>query len=868
MSQPKTIHLKDYTKPSYKLHTTNLVFDLHEDKALVTTTCEYEYDSGEEILQLFGEELKLVSFKVNGEDTSDYQLVDEGLEYNPKEKKFTLEIVTEIYPQKNLALMGLYKSGDIFCTQNEAEGFRRITYFYDRPDVLSKYTTKVIGDKTKYPFLLCNGNKIDSGDLENNRHWCIWEDPYFKPCYLFALVAGDFDVARDSYTTKSGRDVALEIYVDRGNLGQTDHAMESLKQSMKWDEDRFGLEYDLDIYMIVAVDSFNMGAMENKGLNIFNSAYVLGNMKTATDQNLYDIQAVIGHEYFHNWTGNRVTCRDWFQLTLKEGLTVFRDQEFSSDLNSRAVKRIDDVRNLRTRQFEEDAGPFAHPIKPKKYIEINNFYTLTVYEKGAEVIRMIQTIIGKENFEKGITKYFELFDGQAVRTEDFVQAMEIASGYNLSNFKKWYDVKGTPHLDVKTSWADNTFMIDLEQSFKNFDQDDVMSLPLNIKLIGESGKTYPIKTELTGKSEWLHNNSCLLFQDKKLHLKISDIPEKAYLSLNRGFSAPVTLSRNWNEDEVYQLLLLDDDGLNKWDYGQTIFKKNILDNLDKAEPRFDIRLVESIQELLKNPKVDNHFKAYFLTLPAEMELNESLDQYRFDDIHRVREALKNFLAEGLKDQLIKTYKDLASKTDAAWNADLMGTRALKNKVLSYLYHIGADEGEEFLKTQYYETQTMTDKLACLMIANETKSELTTKINEHFIEEWKDQDLVAQKWFTAQAICTDLDVLDTVKKLETSKYFNKKVPNHIYRLFGAFIGANLTNFHRADGEGYKYVVDKIIDIDSYNPQVASRMVRGLKNLKKLDPQRREKCVKELKRITAQSKISKDTFEVVSKVLQHQ
>ncbi len=868
MAQPKTIHLKDYTKPSYALHSADLIFDLFEEKTLVTSTCEYEYSSGEEVLKLFGEELKLVSFKVNGEDVSDYQLTEGGLEYKPSEKKFTLEIVTEIYPQKNLALMGLYKSGNIFCTQNEAEGFRRITYFYDRPDVLTKYKTKIIGDKEKYPFLLCNGNKVDSGDLSEGRHFCTWEDPHPKPCYLFALVAGDFDVAHDSYKTTTGRNVALEIYVDKGNLGQTDHAMLSLKQSMKWDEDRFGLEYDLDIYMIVAVGSFNMGAMENKGLNIFNSAYVLGNMKTATDQNLYDIQAVIGHEYFHNWTGNRVTCRDWFQLTLKEGLTVFRDQEFSSDLNSRAVKRIDDVRNLRTRQFEEDAGPFAHPIKPKQYIEINNFYTLTVYEKGAEVIRMIQTIIGKENFEKGITKYFELFDGQAVRTEDFVHAMEVASGYDLSKFKKWYDVKGTPHLDIKTSYSDNTFILELEQSFQNFNQDDVMSLPLNIKLIGESGKSYPLKATLSGESEWLHGNTCLLFQDKKLKLEFSDIPEKAYLSLNREFSAPITVSRNWDIDEIYQLMLLDDDLFNKWDYGQTLFKKNIIDNLDQANPQFDGRLIESVQELLKDSMVDNHFKAYFLTLPAEMELNESLSQYRFDDVHRVHDALLAFLAEGLKDQLVRKYEELARETSSQWNAELMGIRALKNQILSYLYHINSTEGVEFLKTQYHESETMTDKLACLMAANQTKTELTSKINEHFINDWKDQDLVVQKWFMAQAVCSDSDTLETIKKIEASEYFNKKVPNHIYRLFGAFIGANLINFHRADGEGYKYVVDKIIDIDSYNPQVASRMVRGLKNLKKLDPARREKCATELKRIIAQPKISKDTYEVVNKVLEMQ
>ncbi|MCB9091548.1 MAG: aminopeptidase N [Halobacteriovoraceae bacterium] len=875
-SKPQTIYLKDYLPTEYQITHIDLEFDLYEDKTIVTSLLNvHARETNARTLPpmaLDGEELKLLSFKVNGEDSSDYILEDEKLIFRPSSAEFVLEIKTEIYPQKNLALMGLYKSGSIFCTQNEAEGFRRITYFYDRPDVLATYKTKIIADKKKYPQLLANGNKIDSGDLEGGRHWVLWKDPFPKPCYLFALVAGDLDCARDEFTTVSGRNVALEIYVDKGNLEQTAHAMNCLKQSMKWDEERFDLEYDLDIYMIVAVDAFNMGAMENKGLNIFNSKFVLGNKKTATDTDLYGIQGVIGHEYFHNWTGNRVTCRDWFQLTLKEGLTVFRDQEFSSDLNSREVKRISDVSFLRAQQFAEDSGPFSHPIKPKSYIEINNFYTLTVYEKGSEVIRMIETIIGRERFKAGMAKYFELYDGQAVTTEDFVHAMEEVSDFDFSQFKNWYDVKGTPIVKVDAWYndAEGVFSVNISQRHADSNVATLMTIPLQYKLVSSNGEEIAnnnISFE-KDKSLFTTNGSerLLILQDKTVSLKVTGLKEKPLLSINRRFSAPVYVERNWSDDEIYALSLIEDDLFNRWDYGQYLFAKNIKENLNNDHIVFDERLIDAVRSVIEDEKIDWHFKAEFLSMPSESELNEQLKIYDFDNVHRVREELKIFLAKALKDEFSKLYSEL-NHVENEWNAENMGGRALKNTVLDFLYSINEPEFNNLCYHQYIDAENMTDELASLASMNYYQNSDVKEVNESFINKWKAYPLITDKWFAVQAVSDKGNVIEKIKELENSAYFDIKTPNKVYNLFVAFMNRNLVKFHDASGEGYRYMADKIIQIDSFNPQVASRMARQFKNLKKLDSTRREKSTLELKRILETPKLSKDTFEIVSKTLEY-
>jgi len=853
---PQTIYLKDYQPSNYLVETIDLSFDLYEDKTLVVSTSKFKINSRVENnskqIELNGEDLELKSFQINGEDFSNYTIENEKLTFIAPEDSFTLEIETIIHPEKNTSLMGLYQSGGIFCTQCEAQGFRKITYYYDRPDVLATFSTKISADK-KYKYLLSNGNLVDSGN-EGKRHWALWRDPHPKPCYLFALVAGDFDLKKGKYTTTSGRKVALEIYVDKGNLKQTDHAMQSLIDSMKWDEDRFGLEYDLDIYMIVAVDSFNMGAMENKGLNVFNSKYILGNIETATDMDFYNIQAIIGHEYFHNWTGNRITCRDWFQLTLKEGLTVFRDREFSSDLNSRSVKRIDDTQNLRASQFPEDNGPLTHPIKPKSYIKMDNFYTSTVYEKGAEVIGMIFSIIGKDKFREGMDKYFELFDGQAVTTEDFVHAMELVSGYDFTHFKKWYDLSGTPQIHISSLVKEGKTHYEIEQSFLD-KKEGILEIPLRFKVLNTNSDV----SLQAGKSEI--KDDLLIMRDKKVSL-IVDEKDENFLSINRGFSAPVTVHQTLSDEQRLRVVDIEDDSFNKWDGGQEIFKKTLLSMaLDKGEMSADIS--QLIEKTLLNTKLDNHFKGVFIDLPSLTELNEIPKNYRFQDIESAAEEFR-FLVNLDLENLFKTqYLSLEKLNKKKWNAQLMGLRDLKNTLLHYL--ATNVENEDLIYSQFKNSKTMTDKLFALKILNKYSLPKAKAANSAFDKMCKKYPQLYPNLFTAKVMSLEGSI-DNLKEVFTLKGYDKKIPNHIYSSLGRYIAGSLADCYDPSSKSFSYITDRIIEIDGYNPQVASRMIRAIKNPKKFQPGHGDKFKSEIKKIVNFKGLSKDSFEIASKLLQ--
>ncbi len=862
---PKTIYLKDYQVSDYLISDIHLTFELDDTRTFVKSKLSiYRHPEakGAAPLILNGEELDFVSAAINGKQLAagDYRLEGDVLTIADVPEKFTLEVENYINPLANKALDGLYKSGTIFCTQNEPEGFRRITYYIDRPDVMAKFTTKIIADKKKYPVMLSNGNPIGEGDLENGRHWVEWEDPFPKPCYLYALVAGDLGMVRDSFTTASGRKIDLRIYVDKGNENKCDHAMRSLIKSMKWDEEKFGLEYDLDIFMIVAVDSFNMGAMENKGLNIFNSAYVLADEASATDNNFLGIESVVGHEYFHNWTGNRVTCRDWFQLTLKEGLTVFRDQEFSADLNARAVNRISDVKGLRSAQFVEDAGPTSHPIKPDSYIEINNFYTATVYEKGAEVIRMIHTLLGAEGFRKGMDKYFELFDGQAVTTEDFVHAMSVANNnFDFSQFKLWYSQAGTPRLKARGKWdeASKTYELTLTQSCPatpGQSEKKPFHMPIRLGLVGKNGSDL-VNTMVELKSE-------------TQTFKFDGVSERPVLSINRGFSAPVVLDVDLSDDELAFLMGHDSDDFNRYEAGQMLGEKVLLGLISDKLAGRDLKMNEAYAKafglLLGDQNVDAAFKALALTLPAEGNLHQKQEVIEVAITHEVREWFMKELATRYQEDFKKLYDALAPAGEFSLDPKAMGERSLRNTALSYLVSLETSEMTALATKQFESATNMTAEIAALSLLCETKGSAKEEALSKFYNKWKDQTLVMQKWLMIQASSSLSDTLERVKKLESDAVYDKSVPNLVRSLIGSF-ARNAVNFHAADGSGYKFVADRILDIDTINPQMAAGLARAFKDFKRLPRSAQNFMKPELERILAQEKLSKNCYEIVSKTL---
>ena len=825
--QPKTIYLRDYTPPAFRVETIELDIDIRDADALVTARLQLKRNS-EGPLVLDGEELELLEVKLNGAKPR-YALTPERLTIEHAPDACTLETVTRIVPQKNTKLEGLYATKNGFVTQCEAQGFRRITWFIDRPDVMARYTTTVRADKKRYPVLLSNGNLVASGE-EGVRHWKRFQDPFPKPSYLFACVAADLDVLQDEIVTKSRKKKELFVYVERGKLDQAHWAMDCLKRAIRWDEKRFGLELDLDQYRIVAVGDFNSGAMENKGLNIFNTKYVLARADTATDVDYVNIDRVVAHEYFHNWTGNRVTCRDWFQLSLKEGLTVFRDQEYGADTYSRAVTRIQEVRGLRAAQFPEDASPMRHPVRPQSYMEIRNFYTMTVYEKGAEVVRMQHRLLGEEKFQAGMRLYFQRHDGQAVTCDDFVQAMQDASGIDLSQFKRWYDVAGTPVLDAQASFADQTFTLHVKQS---------MSPPFHV----------PLAVKIGGHEQMLS------VRDAEERFVFPGLKHKPVPSLLRGFSAPVILNYPYSEGDLLHLLAHDDDPFNRWEAAQRLAATVILEHGGVPSATF----IEGARKMLHEK--DAAFAAEVLTLPSETFLAEQMAVVDPDALHASRNTLRRDLAYALKDELLRCYEQLESK--AAYSPDpvSIGRRALRNLCLNYLGELGmsalADE-------QFRSADNMTDAMAALgTLANLDCPERQQALDD-FYRKWRDEPLVVDKWLAVQAGSRLAATLPTVKRLLAHPAFDIKVPNKVYALIRTF-SANHVRFHAADGSGYAFLADQVIALNALNPQVAARMARGFDRWKRFDEKRQARARTELERIRDAEGLTKDVAEVVTKTL---
>ncbi|MBN2816869.1 MAG: aminopeptidase N [Campylobacterales bacterium] len=850
MSKIEAIHLRDYKKPAFQIESVHLEFDLFEEYTVVTNSMQIKKVQDDvDTLVLNAEELELLELWLDGSSlsTDAYAVKEESLEVYNVAQNFTLKVVNKIYPQNNTELEGLYKSGTIFCTQNEPEGFRSITPYLDRPDVMSSFTTTVIADKKRYPVLLSNGNKAQTQEL-GERHSVTWVDPHPKPSYLFALVAGDLGSISDEFTTLSGEKIELNIYCDKGNESKCFHAMKSLKEAMEWDEEKYGREYDLEIYNIVAVDSFNMGAMENKGLNIFNSAYVLADEDSATDANFMGIQSVIAHEYFHNWTGNRITCRDWFQLTLKEGLTVFRDQCFSADLNSKEVQRIEDVKSLRERQFIEDASATAHPIQPKSYISMNNFYTATVYEKGAEVIRMIHTLLGEENYRKATDLYFEKFDGQAVTTNDFLWAMSEASGVDLSAFELWYHQSGTPRLKISEEFKDGTLYLTF-----------VQEIPLNVD--GEEQKPYfyPLKIALIDKEGKELLDETIIISKTSETFSFDGLNAKPHLSVNRDFSAPIIIEKE-SEDLAF-LMKHDANSFARYESAQT-FAIETIESMMRGEA-INKNFVAAYGHLLEID-TDLSYKALLLELPTVSTLMQRMQKVDFDSIYDAKERLAKHLADSFKEKLQELYNLFHESKSASLDAQAMGKRALKNQVLRVLSSLESKEIALMAKSQYEESVTMTDRVVALDILENIDAEFETYAQADFYEKYKSQTLVMNKYFSILAASKREGTLDRVMALQNDSCYDEKVPNLVRSLIGVF-ARNYKYFHSKDGYGYKFVADKIIEIDTINAQMASALCGAFKIYGKMNEQNKALMKLELERILSTQTLSKNSYEIVSKIL---
>ncbi len=877
---PQTIYLKDYRPPAYWVDTIHLTVDLQPTATRVTSRQVLRPNEGTAAgtsLSLYGEDQKLLSVQVNGKllEAGDYELNDEALTISApavtKDGNVELVIETEISPQENKALEGLYMSNGMYCTQCEAEGFRNITYYLDRPDVLAVFTTKIIADKATCPVLLSNGNPVDAGDLPDGRHWAEWHDPFPKPSYLFALVAGNLVAVTDTFKTVSGRTIDLRIYVEPGNEDRCDFAMESLKNSMAWDEKAYGREYDLDIFMIVAVADFNMGAMENKGLNIFNAKYILARSDTATDMDYALIEGIIGHEYFHNWTGNRITCRDWFQLSLKEGLTVFRDQQFSSDMRSAPVKRISDVRNLRAGQFPEDAGPLAHPVQPKAYMEINNFYTATVYEKGAEVIRMMHTLLGAEKFRKGTDLYFERHDGEAATVDDFVKSMEDASGQDLTQFKRWYDQSGTPDIAVTESHnaADETYELTFTQNHPPTPDNQTkqnLHVPIAVALLAKDGKELPLS--LDGEASGDAATQCVLnLTEKAQTFRFKNMPEAPVPSLFREFSAPVTISGDAATRHQTAVMTFDKDPFSRWDALQQFATRLLLDlagGKADAETRISA-LTEAFGRALTDTTLDPAFVALMISLPSESELAQAAMPVNVEGLHKARQRVLKELASSLTGDLEETYQRLTSNEPYSPDAVSAGRRALRNGALFYLSQLDTPETDQMLTGQYRGADNMTDKVAALSLIADSNSPDRDAALDDFCNAWKDDPVVIDKWLRIQALTKRPDTLDTVKALTSHPVFSWDRPNRVYALIGAFSFANHAQFHRADGAGYAFLEDAVLRLNQSNPQIAARIASAFESWRRYDAERQGKARASLERIAGADNLSRNVFEIVSKTL---
>lgn len=876
--QDKTIYLKDYQAPAFLIDSLDLNIDLYEDYALVRSVMKLHRNpkaiDQTVPLMLNGEELTLEAIKINDQElTKTAYEVNENVLIIPNTPAiFTLQTIVKIYPAKNTALSGLYRSNKTFCTQCEAEGFRRITYFIDRPDVLTQFTTTISASEKDYPILLSNGNLVASGQLEGGRHWVKWVDPFKKPSYLFALVAGDFDLLCDEYLTLSKRKVDLKIYVEKGYGEQAHHAMHALKEAMHWDETTYGREYDLDVYMIVAIGDFNMGAMENKGLNIFNTKYILAKPETATDEDYIHILSVVGHEYFHNWTGNRVTCRDWFQLSLKEGLTIFRDQSFTEDLLSHAVMRIKEVTALRESQFPEDASPLAHPVRPDTYIEINNFYTATVYNKGAEVLRMLQTILGKTLFRRGMDIYFERYDGHAVTIEDYIRCMEDVSGINLKQFRLWYTQAGTPIVAVTDDYdgAKKVYTLSFHQTCPSTPmqaEKKAMVIPIRLGLLDKEGKAMPLQCDKERPSD----EQVLLVTEPTQMFHFQNIPHPPTPSLLRDFSAPIILDYTYTDNDLIFLFKHDTDPFNRFEAGQKYILRlllNLAHDYQQEKPlTYPDELIAMFGWALQYDNHDKFLLAEMLTLPSEKYIGEQMKIIDVDAIHAARDFLLTHIAEKLQALFLAIYQD-NHHPDANYRFSMaeVGKRQLKNRCLSYLtllpnyLELATDQFSKAL------TKNMTDTQAALIALTNMDSAYREQALDAFYQAWKTDALVIDKWFAIQA-GTKLPVaLKQVKKLMRHEAFDIKNPNKVYALIGTFGYRNLVNFHAEGGEGYAFLRDTVQQLDKLNPQVAARMVKPLTTWGRYDKERQALMREQLALLLEDNKLSNDVYEIASKSLE--
>jgi aminopeptidase N len=871
---PQTIYLKDYKTSPFEIEKTNLVFDLGEHHTRVTTTLSLLRnplsDEQDADLVLHGsKELDLQSVSVDGQPLEEgaYSCDRESLTIPGLDGRAVITTEVLIKPQDNTTMMGLYRSRTMYCTQCEAEGFRDITYYLDRPDVMSEFTTKVIADKAQYPVLLSNGNPIERGELDGGRHFVTWHDPFKKPAYLFALVAGTLSCVEDSFTTMSGRQVALQIFVEEKDLDKCDHAMLSLKHSMRWDEEVYGREYDLDIFMIVAVDDFNMGAMENKGLNIFNTSAVLANPKTTTDAAFQRVEAIVAHEYFHNWSGNRVTCRDWFQLSLKEGFTVYRDSQFSADMNSATVKRIEDVSYLRTHQFAEDGGPMSHPVQPDSYMEINNFYTLTIYEKGAEIVGMIRTLLGPDSFRKGSDLYFDRHDGQAVTIEEFVKAMEDASGRDLTQFRRWYKQSGTPQLAVSSTYdaADRTVTLDFAQSCPatpGQPQKQPFVIPVKLGLVGASGD---LALNSDGDTEMVYEVS-----QTHQQLIIENIDQAPVPSLLREFSAPVKLDYAYSKDQLIHLMANDSDGFNRWDAGQKLsfelLEKLTADSHQQRPLEMDSQLIDAYKSLLTDASLDPAMVALMLQLPSEAQLHEEASLIHAEAIHNARLFARQALADCLNEEFLAVYQRHNVEQQYAPDASQIGRRSLKNTALGYLMLVD-QVGVELASKQFASADNMTDKaaaLSCLVNCPAAAQQAETALAQ-FEQQYNNEALVMNLWLQVQATSSQPGGLQRVEELENHSAFTLSNPNKIRSLIGGFCNGNLVNFHNPDGSGYEFLKQRILILHSRNPQVAARLMTPLTRWKKFPEPNSSQMREALQVIADEQGLVKDIYEIAIKSL---
>ena len=876
-SPPKTIRLVEYQVPDFLIDTADLLFELEETHATVKSRLGMRRNlaagAGNKPLRLDGEALTLVSVAVNGEKLGPnrYQLDGQSLTIPDLPRDFVLDIETRIEPQNNTELSGLYKSGGNFTTQCEAEGFRRITYFLDRPDVMARYTTTIVANAQRYPVLLSNGNPVDSGVSSHGRHWSKWQDPHPKPCYLFALVAGDLVGTRDELVTQSGRRVDLAIWVRRGDEDKCGHAMAALKASMRWDEQVFGLEYDLDVFNIVAVSDFNMGAMENKGLNIFNTKYILAKPETATDADYEGIETVVAHEYFHNWTGNRVTCRDWFQLSLKEGLTVFRDQEFSGDQGSRAMKRISDVRSLRARQFTEDAGPLAHAVRPDSYIEINNFYTATVYQKGAEVVRMIHTLLGPANFRKGMDLYFQRHDNDAVRIEDFADAMQDASGVDLTRFKRWYGQAGTPEVTMAEAWdaKAGTYDLTLSQSTRPTPgQPDKQPLviPVAVGLLDKKGAELAMRLE--GEAKGRKGTRLLTLEEAEQTFRFTGLKTRPIPSLLRGFSAPVKL-KGVPLDQLKHLAAFDTDPFTRWESGQQVATQLLLDLVAayrRGEPlSVPDDFLTAAANTLGQRDGDPAFRAEALILPGEAFLADQMAIVDVEAIHAARQFVRGAIGRHLETALAETYAALDDHGPFKVDGAAIGKRALKNVALAYLAATDKPSAVKRAEAQFAAQRNMTDVLAALRILVDIDGPPRESALAAFYARWAGEELVIDNWFQIQAMSSLPGTIDQVKALLGHPAFDLKNPNRARALIGGFTMANQAKFHDASGSGYAFLADQIIALDTINAQMAARLITPLGTWRRQDEARQALMKQGLERVLATKTLSKGTFEMATKSL---